>query len=56
MDVNMDVIPVEVQTTYRPDIVIRDKRKTFILDMEAPYDDNIDFRRNRTENNEECQD
>ena len=54
MNVDMDEAPAEIQTTKRPDLVIRDYRakNTFVLDMKVPYDDSENFKFNRSSNSE----
>lgn len=56
-DVDLDKCPSGINTSLRPDIVIRDykAKQTYILDIKVSYDDPKNFDRNRTDNNTKYQ-
>ena len=47
-----DVVPVEVSTSLRPDLIIRNyrRKRTFHLDLKVPYDSLSNFSNSRAAN------
>ena len=50
LNVELEVIPGEVKTKLKPDIIVRTPTHTYLIDMKSPYDMLANFKKAREEN------